>query len=108
MGYTFALSFVYKHLQRSSHFIECPDTNDEQCSFGWMVFDNAKDEELTCEACGCLHQVTQRQQEEKDGFADMISQGTLWESGELAYQQNLQRNNLPEFIKLLARNGIKY
>jgi len=33
---------------------------------------------------------------------------TLWEPGELAYQQDLQRSNLPEFIKLLERNGIKY
>merc|ERR1711933_44553 len=33
---------------------------------------------------------------------------TLWEPGELAYQQNLQATNLPEFIKLLERNGIKY
>jgi len=34
--------------------------------------------------------------------------GTLWEPGELAYQQNLQQTNLPEFVKLLAQNGIKY
>ena len=33
---------------------------------------------------------------------------TLWEPGELQYQANLQRTNLPEFIKLLERNGIKY
>jgi len=36
------------------------------------------------------------------------SNGTLWEPGELAYQQDLERNNLPQFIALLARNGIKY
>eukprot|EP01083_Nonionella_stella_P271050 918152_1 len=34
--------------------------------------------------------------------------GTLWEPGELAYQQTLQKSNLPEFKKLLERNGIKY
>ena len=34
--------------------------------------------------------------------------GTLWEPGELQYQAKLQRENLPEFIKLLERNGIKY
>ena len=34
--------------------------------------------------------------------------GTLWEPGELSYQQNLQRTNLPEFKRLLERNGIKY
>ena len=34
--------------------------------------------------------------------------GSLWEPGELAYQQNLQQSNLPEFVKLLERNGIKY
>jgi len=33
---------------------------------------------------------------------------TLWETGELAYQQRLQRDNLPAFIELLARNGIAY
>merc|ERR1712032_101647 len=31
-----------------------------------------------------------------------------YEPGELAYQQKLQRTNLPEFKKLLERNGIKY
>jgi hypothetical protein len=36
------------------------------------------------------------------------AQGTLWEPGELSYQMNLQHTNLPEFIKLLARNGIRY
>ena len=35
-------------------------------------------------------------------------QGTLWEPGELQYQQYLQKTNLKEFIKLLERNGIKY
>lgn len=34
--------------------------------------------------------------------------GSLWEPGELAYQQQLQQNNLPEFKRLLERNGIKY
>jgi len=34
--------------------------------------------------------------------------GTLWEPGELRYQQELQRTNLPEFKRLLERNGIKY
>lgn len=34
--------------------------------------------------------------------------GTLWGMGELAYQQRLQRENLPEFIALLKRNGIEY
>ena len=34
--------------------------------------------------------------------------GTLWEPGELSYQQNLQTNDLPKFIALLAKNGIKY
>jgi hypothetical protein len=32
----------------------------------------------------------------------------LWEAGELAYQQNLQRTNKKEFVKLLERNGVKY
>ncbi len=36
------------------------------------------------------------------------SHGTLWEPGELAFQQRLQRENLPEFIALLERNGVKY
>ena len=36
------------------------------------------------------------------------SRGTLWEAGELAYQQNLQRTNKKEFVKLLERNGVKY
>ncbi|CAF1219988.1 unnamed protein product [Didymodactylos carnosus] len=34
--------------------------------------------------------------------------GTLWEPGELAYQQDLQRRNPEEFKALLARNGIQY
>jgi hypothetical protein len=33
---------------------------------------------------------------------------TLWEPGELEYQQKLQRDDLPAFKALLAQNGIKY
>ena len=36
------------------------------------------------------------------------NRATLWEPGELQYQQKLERENLPEFIALLAKNGIKY
>ena len=160
--YKFARSFLYKHLQRCSYFVECPDLNDKKCSFGWLIFNDQLDGdmELECEACGRLHRLREREAE-SDGFADMISQGilrecpkcsypamkdygmcnvmhcikcnvywnwrtkemgsssnevkqrarsngTLWAQGELAFQQDLQRNNLPEFIALLARNGIKY
>jgi len=35
-------------------------------------------------------------------------EGTLWEQGELEYQQLLQRQNPEEFKLLLERNGIKY
>jgi len=34
--------------------------------------------------------------------------GTLWEPGELQYQQRLQRDNPDEFRQLLGKNGIKY
>jgi len=34
--------------------------------------------------------------------------GTLWEPGELAFQQQLQRSNPAEFKKMLERNGIEY
>ena len=34
--------------------------------------------------------------------------GTLWEPGELEYQMNLQRSNLPAFKQLLERNGQQY
>jgi len=34
--------------------------------------------------------------------------GNLWEPGELAFQQNLERTNPEEFKKLLERNGVKY
>jgi len=36
------------------------------------------------------------------------ARGTLWEHGELQYQQILQRENPDEFKKLLERNGIEY
>ncbi|ETO05798.1 hypothetical protein RFI_31597 [Reticulomyxa filosa] len=36
------------------------------------------------------------------------SYGTLWEPGELEYQQGLQREKPEEFKKLLERNGIPY
>jgi len=36
------------------------------------------------------------------------AEGTLWEPGNLEYQMRLQRENLPEFIALLKRNGIEY
>jgi len=35
-------------------------------------------------------------------------EGTLWEKGELQYQQRLERQNPEEFKKLLESNGIKY
>jgi len=163
--YAFGMSFLYKHLQRTSYFIQCPDNNDMQCSFGWIVIHkNDKNEEtLKCEGCGSTHILKKEEVENKvdDGFDALISRGvlrecpkcrypamkdygmcnvmhcakcnvfwnwrtketgsssnevkqrarsngTLWENGELAFQQNLQRNNLKEFIALLARNGIKY
>eukprot|EP00937_MAST-01D_sp_MAST-1D-sp2_P003292 g3292.t1 len=34
--------------------------------------------------------------------------GTLWEPGELAFQQKLQRTDLPAFKALLERNGVRY
>jgi len=36
------------------------------------------------------------------------SAGTLWEAGELAYQQKLERTDVKKFKDLLARNGMKY
>jgi len=34
--------------------------------------------------------------------------GTLWEAGELAYQQKLEQSNPEEFKRLLERSGIQY
>lgn len=34
--------------------------------------------------------------------------GSLWQPGELAYQQQLQRTDIEAFKALLARNGIQY
>jgi len=34
--------------------------------------------------------------------------GTLWEPGELAYQQGLQRSDPGAFKALLERNGVEY
>jgi hypothetical protein len=34
--------------------------------------------------------------------------GSLWEPGELHFQQKLQRDNPKEFKALLERNGIQY
>mmetsp|Transcript_15750 Transcript_15750/g.28328 ORF Transcript_15750/g.28328 Transcript_15750/m.28328 type:complete len:86 (+) Transcript_15750:291-548(+) len=36
------------------------------------------------------------------------ARGTLWEPGELQYQQGLQRNDPEEFKSLLERNGMTY
>jgi len=36
------------------------------------------------------------------------SMGTLWEPGELAWQQKLQRENPQAFKELLEKNGIKF
>jgi len=166
--YKFGQSFINKHLQRCSYWIECPDTNDKKCKFGWILINNnmKKDNnmiELKCESCGCDHRIEENEMKnnEQDAFSSMIesglmrtcpqcdypamkdyglcnvmhcgkcriywnwrskemghssteikqkarNNGTLWEPGELSYQQGLQNNNLPAFIALLARNGIKY
>ena len=36
------------------------------------------------------------------------SRGTLWEPGELAFQQGLQQSDPAEFKALLERNGMQY
>jgi len=36
------------------------------------------------------------------------SHGTLWEAGELEFQQKLERSNHAAFVGLLERNGIKW
>eukprot|EP01084_Bolivina_argentea_P267695 454492_1 len=161
--YKFGKSFLYKHLQRSMYWMDCPDGNDMKCKYGWIMFENVNNKTLICDGCEYEHIIIDREEEKvKDnGFDELIAQGimkecpqcnyptmkdygmcnvmhcgkcnvywnwrtkdigsssnevkqkarnngTLWESGELAYQQNLQSNNLPEFVALLARNGIKY
>ena len=160
--YKFGLSFINKHLQRTSFWIECPDLNDKQCKFGWIMIDELKEDiDLKCKSCECNHKLKKENERKDDGFDSLIksgimrecpqcnypamkdygmcnvmhcgkcgiywnwrtketgtstnevkqkarSDGTLWEPGELSYQQNLQNDNLPEFIALLARNGIKY
>eukprot|EP01083_Nonionella_stella_P188053 692369_1 len=163
--YSFGASFVYKHLQRCSYWLDCPDGLDKKCKFGWIVMDDAQSKciELKCDACGCRHELKEEAMNKRkdDGFAALIAsgvmrecpkcsypamkdygmcnvmhcgkcsaywnwqtkefgsstnevklkarrEGTLWEPGELSYQQNLQNNDLSQFVALLARNGIKY
>eukprot|EP01084_Bolivina_argentea_P267696 454493_1 len=152
--YTFAYSFIYKHLQRNKYWINC-----NNCRFGWIVINKNKcNSILKCKGCENNHKI---KNEIDNGFKELIlngimkecpqcnyptmkdygmcnvmhcgkcnvywnwrtkdigsssnevkqkarNNGTLWEAGELSYQQNLERNNLKEFIALLGRNGIKY
>jgi len=44
----------------------------------------------------------------KDLKAQARAHGTLWEAGELEYQQKLQRDNPEAFKALLESNGVKY
>lgn len=65
---------------------------------------------MNCRQCGCwwnwrTHEVGQSQRELKERAR---TKGTLWEPGELEYQQELEENDPDEFKKLLARNGIVY
>jgi len=65
---------------------------------------------IQCHTCQIWWNWTTRQmgksQNELKNKARM--DGSLWGAGELAYQQKLQRENLPEFVALLKRNGIDY
>jgi len=65
---------------------------------------------LQCGSCGIWWNWKSREtgHSERDLKNRARLEGTLWEPGELQYQQKLQQNNPQEFKKLLERNGIKY
>eukprot|EP00484_Ammonia_sp_Unknown_P013879 CAMPEP_0197072292 /NCGR_PEP_ID=MMETSP1384-20130603/210024_1 /TAXON_ID=29189 /ORGANISM="Ammonia sp." /LENGTH=626 /DNA_ID=CAMNT_0042511109 /DNA_START=64 /DNA_END=1944 /DNA_ORIENTATION=- len=166
----FALSFLNKHLQRTKYWLECPDSKDVKCKFGWIMMDEDQQEtELRCAACGCVHKLEAEEKRDgdnghaskNDGFRELLeaglmrecpecsypamkdyglcnvmqcgkcgvywnwrtrqtgstsnevkqkarAEGSLWEPGELSYQQDLEDHDLPQFIALLQRNGIRY
>ncbi len=65
---------------------------------------------LTCARCGIVwHWATLQTGRSSDELKAQARQdGTLWNPGELAFQQNLERTNPAEFKALLERNGIPY
>jgi len=65
---------------------------------------------IQCAKCGIWWNWRTREQGHngKDLKQRARINGTLWEPGELRYQQELERKNPKEFKALLERNGIKY
>ncbi|UJR20536.1 hypothetical protein I4U23_023663 [Adineta vaga] len=65
---------------------------------------------IECVKCGIWWNWRTREQGHsgKDLKNKARSNGTLWEPGELHYQQQLERRNPAEFKALLERNGIEY
>lgn len=80
-----------------------------KCSFPTSK-DHGMCNAMSCHKCGVWWNWRSRRTAStlRELKADSRRLGTLWEPGELAYQQQLQRNNPAAFKKLLESNGIKY
>ncbi|CAF3388288.1 unnamed protein product [Rotaria socialis] len=98
------LDITFKQMIQSGHIRECPT-----CRL-LTLKEKGLCNVIECAKCGIWWNWRTREQGHngKDLKQRARTNGTLWEPGELWYQQDLERNNPAEFKALLERNGIKY
>ncbi|CAF1364450.1 unnamed protein product [Adineta steineri] len=98
------LDLAFKEMIQSGELRECPT-----CRL-LTLKEKGLCNVIECAKCGVWWNWRTREQghSEKDLKQKARMNGTLWEPGELRYQQDLERRNPEEFKALLERNGIKY
>ncbi|CAF1109533.1 unnamed protein product [Rotaria sordida] len=98
------LDIAFKQMIQSGQLRECPT-----CRL-LTLKEKGLCNVIECAKCGIWWNWRTREQGHsgKDLKQRARMNGTLWEPGELRYQQELERNNPTEFKALLERNGVKY
>ncbi len=91
-------------MKKEGHIRDCP-----KCSYPAMK-EYGLCNIMQCGKCGIYWNWASRETAPDSNTLKQIARnkGTLWEAGELSYQQQLQQNDPAAFKALLERNGIKY
>jgi len=87
----------------------CPGKNGRKCEYPTMK-DKGMCNSMNCPQCGTWwNWRTRKTADTKDELKQEARRdGSLWEPGDLAHSQNLQRNDPEGFKKLLEKNGGKF
>ncbi|UJR29156.1 hypothetical protein I4U23_010370 [Adineta vaga] len=103
-GFEGDLDDDFKEMIKSGQLRECPTCRH------WTLKEKGLCNIIECSKCGIWWNWNTREQGHNGSDLKQRARmnGTLWEPGELRYQQELERDNPEEFKALLERNGIKY